>query len=256
MNNLHRSWCVKNDGSELFRKTVVAYMNSKGRSYSGECVGDFYGVASNKVLTNEKASIHFDNILSLTEFIKATEMTKKNNLPPSWGVKHDNSKEFRKVIDYLNAAEPLTCFNGNSQNSYYGIGRIIFSPICTSYASDFGIILTVDEFIKLTEGVSEAEEYKLTKDAILKMAGESKEVKKSLEKAFPSVFETNEVSIKFAFDGHNQDIFDSEGHLIVAVRNSGPYKSKGMHLSDNYDWIMTRDSEGVLCIVPTKRVKK
>lgn len=44
MNLLPEHWCVQNDGSDLFHKTVVMYLNTKyEQSYRGDSSRGYYG---------------------------------------------------------------------------------------------------------------------------------------------------------------------------------------------------------------------
>ena len=72
--------------------------------------------------------------------------------------------------------------------------------------------------------------------------------KERIEKAFPFVKEDN----KAVYFG-NVKVFTEDSSLIVADRLSGEFKSKALALSDNYNWEIKRDSQGILCLIPTKK---
>lgn len=78
MNKLPKSWCVKNDGSQLFKNTVVKYYNKHGNGQTcvGSSIGKYYGCMTNgKYGYGEKQE--FDVELSLQEFIELTDFPEK-----------------------------------------------------------------------------------------------------------------------------------------------------------------------------------
>ena len=72
--------------------------------------------------------------------------------------------------------------------------------------------------------------------------------KEKIEKAFPFVKEDD----KAVYFG-NIKVFTGDSSLIVADRLSGEFKGKALALSDNYNWEIKRDSDGTLCLIPTKK---
>ena len=71
-----------------------------------------------------------------------------NKLPKSWAVMNDDSFRFRHlVIRYLNN-HTGTRYNGLSSSHYYGFDKD--GKKCCSLVEKFDVILTIDEFIKLS----------------------------------------------------------------------------------------------------------
>ncbi len=71
MNKLPKEWCVYNDGSQLFKDTVLAYLGTITGDYYGGLKSWFYGIN----YSNDKVywSMHsWGTVLSLNEFIKLT----------------------------------------------------------------------------------------------------------------------------------------------------------------------------------------
>ena len=75
-NNLPTSWCVKNDGSQLFKDTVIAYLNTCNRCqnppFTGSCSEYYYGVTKTGIGYFSTYTREFDTVLSLSEFINLT----------------------------------------------------------------------------------------------------------------------------------------------------------------------------------------
>jgi len=73
-NRLPKSWCVKNDGSQLFKDTVVEYLNKKyKRCLTGNNTSAYYGVISDIDAADYFSTIrHFDKLLTLQQFIEMT----------------------------------------------------------------------------------------------------------------------------------------------------------------------------------------
>ena len=77
--HIYPSWCVKNDGSQLFKDTVIKYINTNyiNTKYSGDMINSYYGIDKyNKTLSNENVN-NFVKELTLEEFIKLTEIKMK-----------------------------------------------------------------------------------------------------------------------------------------------------------------------------------
>ena len=75
MNRLPKNWSVRNDGSKLFKETVIAYLNKKRRGprYGGTCKGGLYGVSEGITYSNMETSK--GTILSLEYFIELSQET-------------------------------------------------------------------------------------------------------------------------------------------------------------------------------------
>lgn len=71
-NNLPETWCVQNNGSELFKALVIGYLNKNYDSnVTGDKIGAFYGVRNHKdLLSSEKitaSDLHYDFKLNSTD---------------------------------------------------------------------------------------------------------------------------------------------------------------------------------------------
>ena len=72
--------------------------------------------------------------------------------------------------------------------------------------------------------------------------------KEKIEKAFPFVKEDDK-SV-FIRRGH----FSTKDNVIVICdRSSGEFKEKAFTLNSNYNWEIKTDSDGTLCLIPTKK---
>ena len=73
MNRLPENWSVRNDGSALFKETVIAYLNKKcGRPrYRGINKGCLYGVSEG--ITYSSMETSRGTILSLEHFIELSQ---------------------------------------------------------------------------------------------------------------------------------------------------------------------------------------
>ena len=71
----HRSWCVKNDGSQLFKDTVINYLNDNyiNTNYSGNFENRYYGVDKGNNTWSSDTNKYFTKELTLDEFIKLTK---------------------------------------------------------------------------------------------------------------------------------------------------------------------------------------
>lgn len=64
-------WAVKNDGSQLFKDTVVEFLNANyNAQYDGECMGNFYGVIGGTPFCS--CEVYPAEVLTLQEFISLT----------------------------------------------------------------------------------------------------------------------------------------------------------------------------------------
>ena len=81
--HIYPSWCVKNDGSQLFKDTVVKYLNDNyhnGNWYNGLNFGSYYGVDKNELSACCSNKNEYSKELTLDEFIKLRYRTKRNGL--------------------------------------------------------------------------------------------------------------------------------------------------------------------------------
>jgi hypothetical protein len=52
------------------------------------------------------------------------------------------------------------------------------------------------------------------------------------------------------------ELFKKDGNKIesmIAVRSGSEYVNKAFYLNDEFDWEIKKDSESVLCLVPTRK---
>jgi hypothetical protein len=97
---LPKSWCVLNDGSQLFKDTVIKYLNVIGeRNYEGNVLDCYYGVDNNGNV-EYYLSTHrvFETILTLSEFIELTKPSPPNM--EGWakvGIKSNSDQSLREV---------------------------------------------------------------------------------------------------------------------------------------------------------------
>lgn len=173
-----------------------------------------------------------------------------SRLAKSWCVRNDGSQEFKKVVvNYLNR-EFRASYDGSNIGGYYGVPKDLKKPnLDSGDRNAFDVLYSLDEFKRM---IDHAETYQLTKDSILKMASESKEVEKSLRNAFPDAFEEDLSVNVYLSDGI---LLDGDWNKIVDVRNNGKYKGKAIYLSSRYDWEIARDEYGMVCVVPTRKNK-
>ena len=93
LTELPKSWCVQNDGSQLFKDTVVKYYNKNTKSgikCDGSSIGTYYGFMEIGQYGNTDRH-KFDVELSLDQFIKLTTKNMKTRLlglPVIKGEKH------------------------------------------------------------------------------------------------------------------------------------------------------------------------
>ena len=102
----------------------------------------------------------------------------------------------------------------------------------------------------------------LTKEQILEAAKSSKEIKQALKKLCPDAFEDEEYfnlsalidgdSIFFFFLSNNAG-FPSK--FFLNVRGVGRLKNKAFFLTSACNWKLEKDNLGVLCLIPTKKIK-
>ena len=51
----------------------------------------------------------------------------------------------------------------------------------------------------------------------------------------------------------NKSEFDSTAHGMIQVRAGNEHRNKAFFLSEGFNWEIKRDSEGLLCLIPTKK---
>lgn len=146
-NKLPSSWQVQNDGSQLFKDTVVKYMNSltfKNRKYFGGKDKSWYGVVSwwggQSTTTRNMNKLRGIEVLTIQEFIKLSNYnfitktfdnvvsTTKFTLPTNWYIVNEYVGQtynenrinfYSVVVQYLNYKESKPIFDTSCQ--YYGI---------------------------------------------------------------------------------------------------------------------------------------
>lgn len=76
-NNLPESWCVKNDGSQLFKDTVIKYIQNKYGSILDGSSLMYYGYSVKYDTCIDDSSSKFENVLTLSEFIELSKEIKE-----------------------------------------------------------------------------------------------------------------------------------------------------------------------------------
>lgn len=72
-NNLPESWCVKNDGSQLFKDTVIVYINNRYHRTLDGFSKMYYGYSVKHNTCIDDSSSRFENLLTLSEFIELSK---------------------------------------------------------------------------------------------------------------------------------------------------------------------------------------
>lgn len=71
MKKINNEWCVKNDGSQLFKDTVIKYLNEKHSYYQHETESLFYGeIFINSTQYRNISTTPFGKQIDITQFIK------------------------------------------------------------------------------------------------------------------------------------------------------------------------------------------
>jgi hypothetical protein len=165
-NRLPKYWVVQcNTFNPNWMKVIDYLYEIHGERWCGDVIGNYYGYDGSMSYrgTNTYNDLsRFSNnptLLTIDEFMELTSQKQENmelnELPQYWVVKCDtNHPNWMKVIDYLEEThgEP---WGGRNHGDYYGYdGGSSFSG--TNYNTDLSYfqnnptLLTIDEFIKLT----------------------------------------------------------------------------------------------------------
>jgi hypothetical protein len=160
MNKLPQYFCVKNDGSKLFKDTVIAYLNKIYKeTLQGDSDNCFYGVDSTGLVWNNNID-RFDGrptILTIEDFIEATtvfvESAKVETafaLPKNWHIivtpenrgvvskwRMEHIKNSHTIID-LGLA--VGCCSGSNTRDHNPSTNLVGQNY------DFGIEITFDQF--------------------------------------------------------------------------------------------------------------
>lgn len=109
-NNLPDNWLVLNDGSQLFKDTVIVYINKHKNScglYIGDVTNYYYGIMENElqiaVILNTNA-----NRLSLQKFIELTPSPKHKPEPTLAINKSFKLTEIKKLLEKEYDKEDVT----------------------------------------------------------------------------------------------------------------------------------------------------
>jgi hypothetical protein len=181
INSLPKCFCVKNDDSQLFKDTVIKFMNENSViKLHGDSPNDYYGRDANGFRMFYKEYGMADvTVLTIDEFIKLTKPIKSQSaLPEYFCVKNDGTQLFRDtVVSFLNkgSKDSKGILNGREVGLYYGRGRNGVKVY--SKASDFlgdVVTLTLDEFIEMTTEVDE--EFVLPKNWHVVVTAENQKV--------------------------------------------------------------------------------
>lgn len=153
LKELLAAWCVKNDGSQLFKDTVIKYLNDKyNKGLQGDCENYYYGVdiTGNFNFLNLLKNIdkYFENnILTLEEFIEITQMNTKNT--------------DKKIIGYKC---PTDMFNGGiPKNTLYvrKYSEVLENGYYSKDHLESNVYYLPKEIVETWEPVYEEENYKV-----------------------------------------------------------------------------------------------
>lgn len=144
-------WCVKDDGSQLFKDTVIKYLNDKFKEkLNGGNRNYYYGITIDKninfFMPNNIEKYFENNILTLEEFIEITQMNTKNTN--------------KKIIGYKT---PYDLYNGEIKKGTtcvkYSHGNVKKAYRAINYNPN-GYYALASEIVETWEPVYE-EEYKV-----------------------------------------------------------------------------------------------
>jgi hypothetical protein len=137
MNNLPSCWQVQNDGSQLFKDTVVKYINDNyERDFDGSLNGYYYGYkidsANNPTRLNDKACpnvtiLTLQEFINLTTDIKAAQEVINTKLPTKWCI--SRTPDTAKVInDWFNNQPKHRSIGQLTANTDYYTGMKTSKP--------------------------------------------------------------------------------------------------------------------------------
>mgnify|MGYP006921359190 CR=1 FL=1 len=215
---LPKNWVVKNDGSQLFKDTVIKYINETINSncipYSGENNNHYYGIINDKVYCYIDLPHYPSTLLTLNDFIKLTKYTSPNN--------KNMSTNPLKIVKVNEQTLRDAYKDANDEQK-----KIIKENV------DAFELTTTEEFIKnVYKGNKVCDGWK-----------------KRLKKEYPFLA-TNDVQIPILQKGLKGIWNGSEGTIIEA-RTDGNLSGISFYLSGTFDWKIVKDESGTECLVPT-----
>jgi hypothetical protein len=128
-NKLPKYWCVKNDGSQLFKDTVVKYMKTIYPNWEGSDVGSYYGFTDSSWLNgtdcnaNIKRLHNNPTLLTLQEFIDLTteQVEFKDDSSIIKGITKCWCcyKTGARYYDNTGIGKPIPTFGANNKQQFY-----------------------------------------------------------------------------------------------------------------------------------------
>ena len=91
----------------------------------------------------------------------------------------------------------------------------------------------------------------ITKERVIEAANKCPQAKETLKTLFPECFEDDKYFDLVKINFGNYHVRYLEG--LMCVRKDGELKGKAFRLSKNHNWELKMDSEGKLCLIPTKK---
>jgi hypothetical protein len=92
-------------------------------------------------------------------------------------------------------------------------------------------------------------ELKITKEKVLAAAEKCSTAKDVLKSMFPEAFEIKGgVKVTHWRGGIYTDA--TSGYSLLSNRNSGLYENKAFALSNDFEWEIKLDHQGILCLIP------
>ena len=214
--SLPKSFACKNTNQELWDKYIVWLNSLKGNSISGSVTNNYYGIDSYGKVNLSHYKDKFDTILSLKEWNEIVNGTKTKTEEVM--KKHEITRiELKKIHD-------VACKGWK--------GRI----------EEFAKRNPFNEMVEFTQ--SEVDEmFKASDNTQTKV----------LEGIFGK--QTMEIDLSGGtVDG--KELFNTHGNLysaLMCVRSSGTYGNKAFILDETYNWELEHDTNGNLCLVPTRK---
>lgn len=99
----------------------------------------------------------------------------------------------------------------------------------------------------------------ITKEKVLKAAEDCSQAKQTLKTLFPEAFTNEDCIVPDEGDVSCENDRIKRSSLsplirqgAIEIRTSGIYQNKGFFLNKTHNWVIKRDDQGSLCLIPTK----
>lgn len=80
------------------------------------------------------------------------------------------------------------------------------------------------------------------------------EIEKEKKENIMAIDKTRLVEIRGAFQ--REQLTENEPYRYIERRDGGQFLNKALYLPSMYDWVLGKDEEGVLCLVPLEKMDK